>query len=58
MIMEREKRIGGKRAPGGRYENRKESVDIMIRSSRDVVGALTHSAPVLDISMKNLHPVF
>ena len=37
----------------------KENIDKIIDSGVDFVssGALTHSAPILDISLKNLHPV-
>lgn len=37
----------------------KESVPQLREIGADVVssGALTHSAPILDVSLKNLHPV-
>ena len=36
-----------------------ENIDRIIQTGVDYVssGALTHSAPILDLSLKNLHPV-
>jgi nicotinate-nucleotide pyrophosphorylase (carboxylating) len=37
----------------------KEKIDKLVDLGVDYIsiGALTHSAPILDLSMKNLHPV-
>ena len=51
--------IDGRAEPECSGNVTRENVDRLVSTGADYIssGALTHSAPILDISLKNLHPV-
>ncbi len=59
QMQEAVRRIGGRALVEISGNVTKESVPRLKKIGADVVssGALTHSAPILDVSLKNLHPV-
>jgi nicotinate-nucleotide pyrophosphorylase (carboxylating) len=58
-MKEAVKMIGGKALTECSGNVTKENIKNIIDTGVDFVssGALTHSAPILDLSLKNLHPV-